>query len=252
MKAVSNVCFTGLILAVFAELALPMMGQVAAPAREVERTTAAASPLPVPPPTTSGREDLTEPPAMRLYDRSFFVDPYQFQEVVRPKLPRSKESNLDGAEVYMALREWFAQLGVKINATNGQSMFWHDDGRLHVRALSADVNTIEAAIIAMGKKYSGQPHQPLEIRVIKIAPDAFEEGLRKLRLLSEAATDSPADVAAAVRRRLAELGVNLSLPKTIYYDRSRGYLALCATCADLELVEPEVARLFQPIGGLRR
>jgi hypothetical protein len=60
--------------------------------------------------------------------------------------------------------------------------------------------------------------------------------------------NSPVDVAAAVLRRFAELGVSLSCPKTFHYDRSRGYLALCATCADLEIVEPELVRL----GGLRR
>jgi len=247
MKAVSNyyrhVCFTGLVLAVFAELALPMMGQVATPARKVEPTTAVASPLPVPSSTTSGKEAPTEPPTMHLDNRSFFVDPYQFHEVVRPKLPPSEENNPDGAEVFMALREWFAQLGVDMNLANGKSMFWHDDGRLLVRALSAEVNTIEAAIIAMGKEYSGTPHPRLDIRVIKLAPDAFEEGLRKLRLLSE--TPSPADVVAAVRRHFVALGVNLSLPKTIHYDRSRGYVALCATCDDLEIVEPEILRLLR-------
>jgi len=251
MKAVyPPVCFTGLILAVFADLALPMMGQVAAPARKVEPTTAVASPLPVPPPITSGSEIPTEPSAMDLIIRSFFVDPYQFHEVVRPKLLLLAENSLDGAEVCRGLREWFAQLGVDMYQP-GKSIFWHDDGRLLVRASSADVNTIEAAIIAMGKEYSGTPHLRLEMRVIKVAPDALEEGLRKLKLLSEAGTDSQADVAAGLLRRFATLGVNLSLPKTFRYDRSKGYVALCATCADLEIIEPELVRLLRPIGTLR-
>jgi len=220
-----------------------MMGQVAAPARKVERIKSVASPLPVPPPVTSGREAPTEPPAMHLYTRSYFVDPYQFHEVVRPKLPRSDENNLDGAETGKALRDWFAQLGVEMNQTNGKSIFWHDDGRLLVRASSAELDTIEAAIIALGKEYSGTPHQPLEIRVIHLAPDAFEEGLQKLRLLPEAATNSPADIRAAVLERFAELGVNLALPKTFHYDRAKGYLAVCATCDDLEIVEQELVRM---------
>src|SRR5690242_4723329 len=121
----SHVRFTGLILAVFSELALPMMGQVTAPVPKVEPSTAVASPLPVAPPTTLGTEDPKEAHAMPLWIRSFFVDPYQFHEVVRPKLPSSKENNLDGRLVYSALREWFTQLGVEMNQ-DGKSMFWHD------------------------------------------------------------------------------------------------------------------------------
>jgi len=230
MRAATNdhrhVFFTRLILAI----ALPMMGQVPAIVPKVVPATGAA-------------ENPTEP-TMHLHIRSFFVDPYQFHEVVPPKLPVSEEDNLDATEVFKALCQWFAQLGLDMNPTNGKSMFWHDDGRLHVRASSADLATIEAAITAMGKDYSGKPHPRLEIRVIHLVPDPFEEGLRKLRLLSsEAATNSLAEVRAAVFLRFAELGVNLARPKTFHYDRSRGYLAVCAPRADLEIVEPEVARL---------
>jgi hypothetical protein len=245
MKAVSNhdphLCFTGLILAVLIELALPTMGQVSTPAPKVEHAAAVARPLPIPPPTY-GRVDPTDPTATNLSIQFFLVDPYQFNEVVRPKLPAREKEDLGGSEVYRDLRQWFAQLGVDMNQT-GKSMFWHDDGRLNICASSADLDTIQAAITAMGKEYSGEPHPPLEIRVIHVAPDAFEEGLRKLRLLSEAATNTPAEVRAAVLRRISTLGVNLARPKTFYYNRSRGYLAVCATRADLDIVEPEVARL---------
>jgi hypothetical protein len=247
MKAVSNhdphLLFTVLILGVFAELALPMMGQLPAAAPKAEPVAALAGPSPVPPPSTSGGEDPTEPTVMHLHSRSFFVDPYQFHEVVQPKLPVSKEDSRNGSEVFAALRQWFAQLGVEMNQTNGKSIFWHDDGRLLVRASSADLDTIEGAIMAMSKEYSGKPHPPLEIRVIHIVPDNFEAGLRKLKLLSEGTNSSPGEVSVAVLRRFAELGVDLTLPKTRHYDRSRGYLAVCATRADLEIIEPEVVRL---------
>jgi hypothetical protein len=202
-----------------------------------------ARPLPAPPPTTYAKDDPKEPTATLLHIRSFFVDPYQFHEVVRPKLPVSEEDNIDGTGIFRSLLQWFGQLGVEMNQTNGKSIFWHDDGRLNVRASSADLDTIGAAITAMGKEYSGKSHPPLEMRVIHLAPDAFEEGLRKLGFLSEHATNRRSDVSTAVLRRFAELGVNLARPKTFHYDRSKGYLAVCATHADLEMIEPEVARL---------
>src|SRR5262245_59468969 len=144
MKAVINhdrhFLFTVLILGAFAELALPMMGELPAAVPKTE-PVAPVRPAPVPPPTYA-REHSTEQTVTHLYSRSFFVDPYQFHEVVRPKLPISKEDSPNGGEVFKALRQWFAQLGVDMDPTNGKSMFGHDDGRLLVRASSADLDTI--------------------------------------------------------------------------------------------------------------
>jgi hypothetical protein len=237
-----QVLLRGLILVAFAELALPMIGQVPAPDPKAEPAAAVSRPLPLPSPTTNVREDPMEPRALPLYSRSFFVDPYQFDEVVRPKLPILEGDHI--GRTWVILGQWFAQLGVDMNRTNGKSMFWHEDGRLSVRASSADLDSIGAAITAMGREYSGKSHPRLETRVIHLAPDAFEEGLRKLTLLPEAATNSAVEVSAAVLRHFAELGVDLARPKTLHYDRSRGCLELCATHADLEIVEPEVVRLL--------
>jgi hypothetical protein len=236
--------FRVLILALFAALPLLAMGQLSAPAAKPEAVSAAAPALPVPPSINYETEGWNDPAKQYLYPRTFFVDPYQFQEVVRPKLPVSEKENLDGTEVFRAVRQWMVQLGVDMNRTNAKSMFWHDDGRLFVHASSADLDIIEAAITRMGKEYSGTPYPRLEIRVIHFAADALEENLRKLGLLSsDAATNSPTDVRAALVRRFGELGLDLANPKTFHYDRSRGCLVLCATHADLEIAEPEVARL---------
>src|ERR1044071_3760336 len=94
MKAASNnphLLFTVLILVAFAESALPMMGQLPAGAPGAEPLAAVSGPSGVAPPGTSGGEDPTDPTVMHLHSRSFFVDPYQFHEVVRPKLPVLKE-----------------------------------------------------------------------------------------------------------------------------------------------------------------
>jgi len=234
--------FTVSFLAAFTALT-SAMGQAPAPVSSAESAAAVAPPLTFPPRSTYGSQAWTKPAAMPAYEGNLFVDPYQFQEVVRPKLPLPEKDNAHGTEMFWALRQWIAQLGVEMNETNGWAMMWHDDGRLLVYAPSGDLNAIEGAIKTMSKEYSGKPHPRLEIRVMHLAPDGFEASLRKLKLLSEAADHTPDEVNAAVVRRFAQLGVNLALPKTCHYDRSRGYLAVCASRADLEIIEPEVARL---------
>lgn len=241
-KAVLTLASVALATA-FAALALPM-GQAPAPVPRSGPAAAVAPPLPASAPIVHGSEAPREPAAVQLLFRNLFVDPYQFHEVIRPKLPVPEEHIPYGGEATWALRQWFAQLGVEMNLTNGASMFWHDDGRLMVYAPRADLDAIERAIKTMGKEYSGKPHPRLEIGVIRLVPDGFEAGLRKLKLLSEGA-NSLKEVSAAVLRRFAQLGVDLAPPKTCRYCRSRsgGYLAVCAPHADLEIIEPEVVRL---------
>jgi hypothetical protein len=196
-----------------------------------------------PSPATNYASNPSAGPAMQAGFRTFLVDPYEFEEVVRPKLPVLKEDvdhQADG--VFRALRQWFAQLGVDMALTNGRSILWHDDGRLLVCAPHAELETIERALDKMHRDYSGKPHPRLEIRVIHLKPESFEAGLSELMLLAHGAR-SQAEVGAAVVRRFAQIGVEFASPKTCYYSRSRSYLALCAPRADLDTIEREVLRL---------
>jgi hypothetical protein len=200
------------------------------------------------PATNYAGNPSTGPVAMQVGFRTFLVDPYEFEEMVRPKLPVLKKEVDEQADgVSRALRQWFAQLGLDIALTNGRSFFWHDDGRLLVCAPRAELETIERALDKMHRDYSGKPHPRLEVRVIHLKPESFEAGLSELKLLSDGAR-SQAEAGAAIVRRFAQIGVEFASPKTCYYSRSGSYLALCAPRADLEIIEREVLRLNKHSG----
>jgi hypothetical protein len=137
-----------------------------------------ADSAPTPPATNYGSNSSTEPAAMQVGFRTFLVDPYEFEEVVRPKLPVLKDGDEQRDGLFRALRQWFAQLGLDMALTNGRSILWHDDGRLLVCAPHAELETIERALNKMHRDYSGKPHPHLEIRVIHVNPESFVGGVK--------------------------------------------------------------------------
>ena len=88
----------------------------------------------------------------------------------------------------------------------------------------------------------GQEPTPLYFRTIKLDPGTFENGMRKFLGLPEGGNGAE-NVVTVFRRFFAELGVDLSPPKSVFYKDREGTLLLYASLADLDTIERAVAAL---------
>ena len=77
---------------------------------------------------------------------------------------------------------------------------------------------------------------PLETRTFNVDPKLFLAALQKQ-------TGLPTNVTAATRQFLSNAGVDLSPPKSIYFNETRGLLLVRATSQDLDAVEKAIPGL---------
>ncbi len=86
----------------------------------------------------------------------------------------------------------------------------------------------------------GPDPTPLYFRVIKVDPNTFEQGLR--RLLAEPTADNRTETLLGLTRRfLIQLcGVDMTPPKSFFYSHGEGSLLIYATLTDLDTIERAV------------
>jgi len=94
---------------------------------------------------------------------------------------------------------------------------------------------IKYSILDEGIVFSarGSDSPPLETRTFKVDATVFLAALQKQ-------TGLQTNVSAAMRQLLSNVGVDMTPPKSIYYNETRGILFLHATGQDLDVVEKAV------------
>jgi len=85
----------------------------------------------------------------------------------------------------------------------------------------------------------GRETTPLYFRTIKLDPNAFEKGMRHFLGLPESG-NGPEKLGTIIRKFFAEIGVDISPPKSMFYGDRQGTLLVYATLADLDIIERAV------------
>ena len=106
--------------------------------------------------------------------------------------------------------------------------------------LAAD-HPIKYSVLDYGIVFSakGSDSPPLETRTFNVNPKLFLAALQKQ-------TGLQTNVSAAMKQLLSIVGVELSPPKSIYYNENRGVLFVHATPQDLDTIEKAVQALITP------
>ena len=90
----------------------------------------------------------------------------------------------------------------------------------------------------------GQRPTPLYFRTIKLDPAAFEEGVRKFLGLPEGGNRAE-NLGTKLRQFFAECGVDISPPKSLFFNDREGTLLIHASLLDLDIIE-RVVQLLNP------
>jgi beta-lactamase regulating signal transducer with metallopeptidase domain/type II secretory pathway component GspD/PulD (secretin) len=125
-----------------------------------------------------------------------------------------------------------SSINVKLTLTN----MWLGDV-LDAIVLAAD-HPIKYSILDDGIVFAtrGSNSAPLETRTFMVDANIFLAALQKQ-------TGLPTNVTAATRQFLSNAGVDLSPPKSIYFNETRGLLLVRATSQDLDAVEKAIPGL---------
>jgi beta-lactamase regulating signal transducer with metallopeptidase domain len=212
-----------LSVAAFAALALPL-GQAPAPAQKPE--PAAAEPASAPAVTPALPTPASE--TQRTSDEVLVQDGKLLYEM----------GKLDEAEAKLKQAR---DLDPR-NESVGYYLKLVREARLNQALKKADdTGILRATNTPYGVAFSfkGQETQPLCFRTIKLDPDTFEKGMQEFLGLPDGA--NPAEnLRAMYHQFFAEVGVDLSPPKSMFYTHSNGCLLIYATLHDLDVIERAV------------
>jgi Zn-dependent protease with chaperone function/tetratricopeptide (TPR) repeat protein len=138
----------------------------------------------------------------------------------------------------------------------GNVTIWIEPQLTNIRlvdALDAVVKTaskpikyaIEDYAVVFSLKSKNEPI-PLYTRLMKVDPNAFESGLR--RAVGKPATGLRQDTATLLREFLTSLNVDLSPPKTIFFNDRQSTVLIRASLQDLDVIESvvQVLNMTQP------
>jgi beta-lactamase regulating signal transducer with metallopeptidase domain len=182
-----------------------------------------------------------------LYTRVFKVDPLAFEDSVNalppldpaslPWLSEPTVGNPSPGKAYLArIPQFFLNIGVDLNPP--KSVFYKDlDGRLIVRATLQELDTIEAALKELGP--SARTNQTLYVRIIKVDPTSFFEGLWSATG-NQPTMNDPATLQKMLAAFFTSRGAEIKPPKSIFFNDREGSLVVRASLQDLDTIEQAV------------
>ncbi|MBC8095433.1 MAG: M48 family metalloprotease, partial [Akkermansiaceae bacterium] len=127
------------------------------------------------------------------------------------------------------IHSWLAGFGIDLDPALGKSVFYSDGkGLLLVRATLSELDAIEAHL-------QSPTAAKLATRTFQVEPVAIAQAIESLFPQFKPVTAT--NVTDGVRALLQSSGVNLSPPKSIYYNDRAGGLFVRATKEDLDAIE---------------
>jgi len=161
------------------------------------------------------------------------------------------ESPTNPTNIGAAIRGFFADAGIKLQPTNGRAIFYHDrKGLLLVRATMDELDKVESLVQslqsqsppAIGNAPVQNSSLVLFVRTFKVDPMTFLRGMESV--VSDPAVRT--NIQETVRAFFKTLGVELSPPKSVFYNDRAGELFVRATKEELDVIESALQVVNRP------
>ncbi|MGC3961462.1 MAG: hypothetical protein QM813_27120 [Verrucomicrobiota bacterium] len=201
-------------------------------------------------PTTSSATN--QPAGERLYTREYRVSPKFLHEKAITNLSELELSQLPvdtnhDAIASAAIRAWAQEMGVNLDPALGKSIYYKTSkGRLLVRATESELDVVETALrdglSERAQRNVVAPAPELTTRTFQLEPATIARTIENR--LPQFKPVTATNVTAGLHALLESTGVDLTLPKTLFYNHRSGGLFVRATKEDLDTIES----LLQVIG----
>ncbi len=212
--------------------------------------------------TNVPKQSTNSAPTEPLATRMFKVDMGQIYSALGLALDGT--NSLSATNLHNAVRDYFSKAGVNLDPLLGKSTYFNlSRGELWVRATREELDLVEDILHSMAvatvreseisnsdtlksrTEHSGGraieslqnqvPTKALVTRTFKASPEALAETLAISGF--ETADNGKTNLAESLRAFLKSMGVDLSLPKSMYYNERAGGLFVRATAEDLGVIE---------------
>jgi beta-lactamase regulating signal transducer with metallopeptidase domain/Flp pilus assembly secretin CpaC len=172
-----------------------------------------------------------------LFTRSFNLTPEVLYGTIITNLVPSALSGsatgVKGEDVQTAsagFRTWFRRLGIDLDPQLGKSVFYSNRGGLFVRATKTELDTIEDAVMKLNASSIELTTRTYQVETTTIAK-AIEAAVPEFK------SGATTNITAGLRALFLSAGVDLTLPKSIFYNDRAGGLFVRATKKDLDTIE---------------
>jgi beta-lactamase regulating signal transducer with metallopeptidase domain len=186
---------------------------------------------------SASKVGTTKNPTEPLFTRTFNLPPEVLYGTIITNLVPSALSGsatgVKGEDVQTAsagFRTWFRRLGIDLDPQLGKSVFYSNRGGLFVRATKTELDTIEDAVMKLNASSIELTTRTYQVETTTIAK-AIEAAVPEFK------SGATTNITAGLRALFLSAGVDLTLPKSIFYNDRAGGLFVRATKKDLDTIE---------------